>query len=107
MKIQIKKFGQYIKEDKGFNGDSPQVGDEVYVVGFADDAGVVINCYAGYGKITEVMSHEEYAVVFDSIYDAEGTSDNAPEAIYFRADNILGGGQGQPWAVLMMGLQFQ
>lgn len=111
MKNKIKKFSQYIKESDEFGmgmrevgSNSPQVGDEVFVAGFADDAGIVINSYAGYGKIVEARNGK-YSVAFESIFDAAGVSDNAPEEITFSDRDIVSGERGI-WAVVAHSMQF-
>ena len=113
MKNQVKKFSQYIKEGHRMGpfptqslpsletdsaGSSPQVGDEVFVAGFADDAGIVINSYAGYGKIIEARNGK-YDVEFESIFDSSGISDNAPKEISFSDRDIVSGERGS-WAVV-------
>ena len=122
MKNQVKKFSQYIKESDemgmgknvslpffasqkgGISSRSPQVGDEVFVAGFADDAGIVINSYAGYGKIIEARNGK-YDVEFESIFDSSGISDNAPKEISFSDRDIVSGERGS-WAVVKHSMQF-
>jgi hypothetical protein len=108
MMNNIKRFGQFVneREELGAPGQgSPQVGDDVYVAGFADDAGVIINSYAGYGKIIEA-NDGLYAVAFDSIFDSAGADDNGPEEISFREKDIVSGERGI-WAVVKHGMQFE
>ena len=99
MKNQVKNFGQYIKESEGFGMESgsPQVGDEVFVAGFAAEGDLPINAYAGYGRIVSASSGR-YEVEFESCFDSAGISDNAPEGISFRDEDIVAGGDGT-WAV--------
>lgn len=111
MRNQVKKFSQYIKESDEFGfdapmgrGNSPQEGDEVFVSGFADDGGIVINSYAGYGKIIEARNGR-YSVEFESIFDASGISDNAPEEISFSDRDIVSGERGV-WAVVKHSMQY-
>ena len=118
MKNQVKKFSQYIKEGHRMgpfpntesaefgmdsDGSSPQIGDEVFVAGFADDAGIVINSYAGYGTIIEART-SKYSVAFESIVDASGISDNAPDEISFSKRDIVSGERGS-WAVVKHSMQ--
>lgn len=116
MKNQVKNFGQYIKEAEGFgmasrmgSGDSnsPQVGDQVFVAGFAADGDQPINAYAGYGRIVSAKSElGRYKVEFESCFDSAGVSDNAPEGISFRDEDIVAGGDGT-WAVTNYSMQFE
>ena len=94
---------QFINEDN-FSG-APKIGDTVFVCGFADDAGVVINNFAAYGTIVEARA-DKYAVDFEAIFDSAGESDNGPEGITFTSSDIVSGCNGT-WAVVKQSMQFE
>jgi hypothetical protein len=112
MKNQVKKFSQYIRESDEFgmdsdnaNSNSPQIRDNVFVSGFANDGDDIINSYAGYGSIVAIRNGN-FIVTFESIFDAAGNSDSAPEGISFNDSDIVSGGN-RVWAVIKNSMQFE